>query len=288
MSAPVGTSGSGGGDATQRRRLFVLSDSTAETADRVLRAALIQFQGVEADVRIFSMVRRDEDLDAIVRAAAAEDALVVYTLVNPDQRQRIAEQALEHGVATVDIIGQLMTRLTSFFGEAPVGRPGHGRLTDEYFRRIEAVEFSVQHDDGKGPSGLREADIVLVGLSRTSKTPLSTYLAQKGWKVANVPVVLGLPLPRDLDTIQQTRIYGLTIDVASLMRIRRARLKALNMPVDTDYARRDHILRELEYARSIFEAHPVWPVIDVSQKAIEETASIVLRLMEERRRQGLV
>ena len=157
-------------------------------------------------------------------------------------------------------------------------------MTEAYFKRIEAVEFAVKHDDGQSLGKLAQAQIVLVGISRTSKTPLSTYLAQKGWKVANVPLVLGLPLTRELDEIDQQHIFGLTIDVASLMRIRRSRLKALNMPVDTDYARRDHIIKELGYARGIFEAHPEWPVLDVSQKAIEETAAIILRYMDERRR----
>ena len=150
--------------------------------------------------------------------------------------------------------------------------------------RFEAVEFSVKHDDGQVPGELGLADIVLVGLSRTSKTPLSTYLAQKGFKVANVPLVLGIPIPRQLDEVDQQRVFALTIDTATLMRIRRSRLKAMNMPADTDYARREHILNEMDFAQELFDAHPDWPVIDVSQRAIEETAAIILRTMDERRR----
>jgi regulator of PEP synthase PpsR (kinase-PPPase family) len=264
--------------------IYVVSDATAETAERTVRAALIQFRGVDPDIRVFSLVRTDERLDEILCAAAKAEALVLYTIVHPGQRELLRRRAEELKIMTVDLIGQLMAQLASFFGRMPAGRPGIPRLTDDYFRRIEAVEFAVKHDDGQSVRQLHEADIVLVGISRTSKTPLSTYLAQRGWKVANVPLVLGLPLPKDLDRINQQHIFGLTIDVASLIRIRRARLKALNMPVDTDYARREHIIRELEYGRDVFRAHPDWPVIDVSQKAIEETAAIILHTMDERRR----
>lgn len=272
---------------SDRPCIYVVSDATADTGDRVLRAALIQFRSVDPDVRIFRMVRKDEQIDHAMQMARDDGALVLYTLVNPEQRELIMELAQDYGVATVDLIGQLMTRLSGFLGVAPSGRPGLPRLNEDYFRRIEAVEFAVKHDDGQAAKTLHDADIILVGLSRTSKTPLSTYLAQKGWKVANVPIVLGLPLPREVEQVDQERVFGLTIDVASLIRIRRARLKALNMPVDTDYARRDHIVRELQHANAVFEAHPAWPVIDVSQKAVEETASIVLRVIEERRRAKL-
>ena len=267
-----------------RPLLIVVSDATAETAERVLRAALVQFQDLEVETRIFSSVRTDAQLDDVFDYAAGRHAMIVHTLVNPNQRQALLDVASVHGVPVVDLISELMGRLSSFLSETPRGVPGIPRLTEKYFRRIEAVEFAVKHDDGQAIQGLAEADIILVGLSRTSKTPLSTYLAQKGWKVANVPLVLGLPIPRKIDDLDQERIFGLTIDVASLIRIRRARIKALNMPADTDYATREYIVRELEYARSVFDAHPTWPVVDVSQKAIEETASIVLRIIEERQR----
>lgn len=274
--------------STHRPAIYVLSDATAETADRVLRAALIQFESAaQPDVRIYSLLRRDEQIEEALRDAARVGALVIYTVVNPTQRERLEAHARQLGLETIDLIGQLMGRLGAFLGATPTGTPGLPKLNEAYFDRIEAVEFAVKHDDGQAVQGLHHADIVLVGLSRTSKTPLSTYLAQKGLKVANVPIVLGLPLPRELEQIDQHRIFGLTINVGALIRIRRARLKALNMPDDTDYARRDHIVRELSYARDIFAAHAGWPVIDVSEKAIEETAAIVMRLREERIRDAL-
>lgn len=266
------------------RAIYVVSDATAETAERTLRAALMQFGSATPETRVFSMVRTPERLREIVQLAAARHALVLYTIVNEEHRELLGQYADELEVPLVDLIGHLMAELGLYLEAAPSGRPGRPRLNAEYFRRIEAVEFTVKHDDGQATEQLHEADIVLVGLSRTSKTPLSTYLAQKGKKVANVPMVLGLPLPPGLEEIDQKRVFGLTIDVASLIRIRRSRLKSLNMPEDTDYARRDHIIRELRYADDVFQAHPDWPVIDVSQRAIEETASIILRIMDERRR----
>lgn len=264
--------------------LYVLSDATAETAERVLRAALIQFRDARPQIRIFSLLRRDEQIEDALRQAALDRALVVYTIVNPEQRELLEARATIYQLATIDLIGHLMGRLSKFLEAEPTGRPGQGQLNQAYFERIEAVEFAVKHDDGQAAQGLGLADVVLVGLSRTSKTPLSTYLAQRGLKVANVPVVLGLPLPREIEQIDQARIFGLTINAGALIRIRRARLRALNMPDDTDYARRDHIVAELQYARDIFAAHPLWPVIDVSERAIEETAAILLRIREQRQR----
>ncbi len=270
---------------TMKKSIYVLSDATAETAERVLRAALIQFSDVVApEVRIFSLLRRDDEIETALREAAEANALIIYTIVNSEQRELLEARALAYQLETMDLIGQLMGRLSTYLESKPTGQPGLPRLNQAYFDRIEAVEFAVKHDDGQAAQGLKLADVVLVGLSRTSKTPLSTYLAQKGLKVANVPIVLGLPLPRELEEIDQDKVYGLTVSVGVLIRIRSARLKALNMPTDTDYARRDHIIRELKYARDIFRRHPEWPVVDVSERAIEETAAIVLRIREQRLR----
>ncbi len=265
--------------------IFVLSDATAETAERVLRAALSQFDATP-EVRVFSLLRQREQIEEALREAAVAQAMVIYTIVNVDQRKLLEARARLYQLPTVDLIGQLMGRLADFLDATPAGRPSLPRLDEAYFDRIEAVEFAVKHDDGQAVGGLDHADIVLIGLSRTSKTPLSTYLAQRGLKVANVPVVLDLPLPREIDDIDQLKVFGLTISVGALIRIRRARLTALNMPTDTDYARRDHIVRELTYARDIFRAHPDWPVIDVTERAIEETAAILLGVREDRLREA--
>ena len=155
-------------------------------------------------------------------------------------------------------------------------------LSEEYFRRIEAVEFTVKSDDGKEPRNFKKADIILVGVSRTSKTPLSTLLAQRGLKIANLPIVLGVQPPPELDEASQDRIVGLTIELDQLVEIRKARLKQLGMSVDANYGLKDQVKEELEYAQTIFRAHPRWPVIDVTGRAIEETAVIILESLKER------
>jgi len=155
-------------------------------------------------------------------------------------------------------------------------------LTEEYFRRIEAVEFAVKSDDGKEPRNFKRADVVLCGVSRTSKTPLSTLLAQKGLRVANQPIVLGVPLPMELDDTPGVLVVGLTIGLDPLIEIRRARLKQLGMPQDASYGLRDQVKQELDYAHGVFLAHPEWPVVDVTGSAIEETASIILDALKDR------
>ena len=155
-------------------------------------------------------------------------------------------------------------------------------LSQEYFRRVEAIEFAVKSDDGKEPSNLNKADLVLVGVSRTSKTPLSTYLAGRGLKIANVPLVLGVDPPDELYELPGDRVVGLTIDVDQLMDIRRQRLQQLGMPSDANYGLRGHVKSELEHAHSIFRDNPDWMVVDVTNCAIEETATIILEALKER------
>jgi hypothetical protein len=155
-------------------------------------------------------------------------------------------------------------------------------VNEEYFRRIHAVEFTVKADDGKEPRVLRQADIVLVGVSRTSKTPLSTFLAHKGFKVGNVPLVLDRPPPKELWDVDPLRVMALTIDPSQLQNIRKARMEAMGMPKATNYGDLDYILAELEYAADMFTSHPEWPVIDVTNKAVEETAAIILRILQDR------
>ena len=155
-------------------------------------------------------------------------------------------------------------------------------LSEEYFRRVEAIEFAVKSDDGKEPRNLRKADLVLTGVSRTSKTPLSTYLAGRGFKVANVPLVLGVEPPNDLYDISPDKVVALTIGIDQLLEIRKERLRQLGMPTDANYGLRDHVRSELEYAHSIFRRHPEWMVVDVTNRAIEETATIILEAVKDR------
>lgn len=265
------------------KTVMVISDATGETADRVVRAAVKQFSDTPVNINLYSRVRLESEVEKIIERAAEIHALLVFTVVNPEERQLIMSLVERHNVKWVDLLGTLMGKLEHFLSSTAEGVPGllH-TIGEDYFRRIEAVEFAVKNDDGAEPRNLPKADMVLVGISRTSKTPLSTYLAQKGLKVANVPLVMGVAPPKELDEVDPTRVYGLIIRPELLVRIRQARLTHLGMPEDTSYGTREHVKEEIEYARSIFRKHPNWPVIDVTNKAIEETASDIIRMYKER------
>ncbi len=264
------------------RRIDVLSDSTGETAEKVVRAAMLQFPHSGAQIRLHTRVRTKEAARPILERAASEGALVVFTVVSPELREFIHVSSYELRVEALDLIGSLIGKLSTFLDRQPINMPSAMLpLSDEYFRRIEAVEFTVKSDDGKEPRNFKKADIVLVGVSRTSKTPLSTLLAQRGLKVANLPLVFGVQPPPELYEAPQDRIVGLTIGLDPLVEIRKARLRQLGMSVDTSYGLRDQVKEELDFASRIFRDRP-WPVIDVTGRAIEETAVIILESLKER------
>ncbi len=266
--------------------ILVLSDGTGETGEKMVRAALQQFKGHIVHVRTYAHITRPDQLRSWFRVAARQGACVVTTLVAREMRQHAAELSIEHGVVHLDLIEDLLGVLAGYLSMQPVGVPGLLHQADEtYFRRIEAVEFTVKADDGKEPRMLRQADIILVGVSRTSKTPLSTYLAHKGFKVGNVPIVLDRGLPPQLAEVDHRRIFALTIDPEALQGIRRNRLMSMGMPRTVNYDDLDYILAELEYSDQLFRQHRDWPVIDVTGKAVEETAGTILGILNDR---GLV
>ena len=265
------------------RPIYIVSDGTGDTAEKVVRAALHQFSGYLVHLQVYPDVTRRDQLGELVARASREEALLVTTLVRPEIRSLCQDLAQRHRVRTVDLLHPLLATLGRVLNSQPAGVPGRMHQADEdYFERVEAVEFTVKADDGKEPRLWREADIVLVGVSRTSKTPLSVFLAHKGYKVSNVPVVLDHPLSEVLYTIDQDRIFGLTIDGESLRDIRRQRLKTMRVPGRSNYGDMEYILAELEYAEQLFRRNSHWPVIDVTRRAVEETAAIILRVMGER------
>lgn len=265
------------------KRIDVLSDSTGETAEKVVRAAMLQFPHSGAQVRVHTRVRTKESARPVLELAAREGSLVVFTVVSPELREFIHASSYELKIEALDLIGSLIGKLSAFLDRQPINTPSAMLpLSDEYFRRIEAVEFTVKSDDGKEPRNFKKADLILVGVSRTSKTPLSTLLAQRGIKVANLPLVLGIAPPSELEEAPRDRIVGLTIGLDPLVEIRKARLRQLGMSVDANYGLREQVKEELEYASRVFSAHPHWPVIDVTGRAIEETAVIVLESLKER------
>jgi len=263
--------------------IYVVSDSTGETAERVTRATLLQFPEHSIRLKLERRVRDRRGLTAILESAAAQEAMVVFTLVRPELRDHFNEQATKLGVRHVDVIGSLIIQIGHYLEADPVNIPtAEMPLSPEYFRRVEAIEFAVKSDDGKEPRNLHKADLVLVGVSRTSKTPLSTYLAGRGLKVANVPLVLGVDPPSELYELPGYRVVGLTVDLDQLMDIRGQRLQQLGMPPDANYGVRDHVKAELEYAHTIFRDNSEWMVVDVTNCAIEETATIILEALKER------
>ncbi len=256
--------------------IYLLSDATGETAEKTVAAALTQFREKPTRVRRISNVRSKNQIYEALDEALRNDGLVVYTIVNRELAQLTHDECDALGIICIDLITPLLVRLSEFLGVSPREMPGllHG-VNESYFRRIDAVEFTVKHDDGQEPRGLAKADIVLVGVSRTSKTPLSIYLAHRGWKVANVPMVPGIDLPQEIFQVDQKRIAGLIIDPQRLVELRAARLRNMGQDSRSAYADYLEIEDELRAARRFFRRQK-WVIVNVSGKAVEETANEVL------------
>ena len=263
--------------------IFVVSDGTGDTAEKVVRAALHQFNGYLVHMQVFPNITERAQLERLFVRASQQNALVATTLVRSDMREAAKELSRQHRVKNVELLGQLLAQMTQFLEAPPEGVPGRMHQADDrYFERVEAVEFTVKADDGKEPRLMKQADILLLGVSRTSKTPLSVFLAHKGYKVSNVPIVLDRNLPDMLHEVDQNRIFALTIDPESLRDIRYQRMETMKMPGRTNYSDMDYILAELEWAEALFRKQPSWPVIDVTRKAVEETAAIILKILGDR------
>jgi regulator of PEP synthase PpsR (kinase-PPPase family) len=268
-----------------RLKVIVISDGTGETATAVSRAVMTQFSDRDVYFTRYKNVRKKEQIDAIFSEAAVHHDLVIYTIVSADMREYIAEVARIKHVRTLDVLGPALTTFSNYFDQEPISEPGllH-QVNDEYFKRVEAMEFTLNHDDGRNLNSLHLADVVLVGISRTSKTPLSLYLSLNGLKVTNVPLVMGTSLPKELFNIDQRKIFALTIDPEALKQIRRNRLSRLGAEKLTgDYADEAKVLEELEWANSIFKENKRWPVFNVTDKALEETAAEIIRLINMRK-----
>lgn len=263
-----------------RQPIYIVSGGSGETAHRMVQAALTQFAHGESSalVRRFQNVRSHKDLDRLLEMASEKRAVIIHTTVSREMRDYLDKRCSELRLTQVDLFGNLLDTLALYLRERPEERPGSFHAVgDKYFRRIEAIEFALKYDDGIDLTGLAEAEVVLVGISRTSKTPLSMYLAMEGFKVMNVPLVPGVPLPPELAAIPQGRIVGLTIQADRLQEIRAYRLKRLGAAGTADsYSDMGRILDELAYADEIYKQHRRWPVLDVTGRSIEETAGLVL------------
>ncbi|MCL2548180.1 MAG: kinase/pyrophosphorylase [Symbiobacteriaceae bacterium] len=257
--------------------VFLLSDSLGETVTRVARAATTQFDKNEEIVLSNHFNIQDTHrIDEVIAEARQVDCCLMYTMVEKELHRHLCNAITEAGLPGYDIMEPALSMISHLLGHEPSYRPGLTHQLDaSYFERIEAIEFAVKYDDGKFPQGFLLADIILLGVSRTSKTPLSMYLANRGYKVANLPLIGGTVIPPEIEQAPRERIIGLSIDAEILIQVRQERLRDLHLPADAIYAQRSHIENELLQAQQLFERLGC-KVIDVSYKAIEETASRVI------------
>ena len=262
--------------------IYLVSDSTGDTVDHVAKACLVQFGEFEAIEHIWTMVRSAEQVKRITRALKAKPGFVLYTIVNRNNRVLLQEGCRALHIPCISVIDPIVDALSSYLGAESIGRPGGQHVLDaDYFSRIAAMQFALSHDDGQSVQNIEEADIVLLGVSRTSKTPTSIYLANRGIKTANIPIVPGCPLPETLFNLKMPLVIGLTKDARRLVEIRRQRLKLLDHDDNSEYVDFEAVSKEITEARKLFTKHN-WPVINVSRKSIEETAATVLQLYYKR------
>lgn len=271
-------------DVPKHCTIHIVSDGSGATAEAVVDAVTVQFPGVDFNLQRHPGVRTREQVLTVVSKAARDHGIIVHTIVITEIRRLLLRECRQRVIQHVDLTGSLLGQVSAKVEMRPLLRPGASRgLSDEYFRRIEAIQYTVRHDDGQGLESLHEAEIVLVGVSRTSKTPLSIFLSLRGWRVANIPIVLGVEPPKALSEIDQTKVVALTIHKDELMRIRQHRVKALGANGAGEYANPEKIAEELAYCRRIIRRGYPWPIIDVTGKSIEESAKEVISLVESQR-----
>jgi regulator of PEP synthase PpsR (kinase-PPPase family) len=266
--------------------LHLVSDATGETLTTVARAATAQYTKIFPVEHVYPLVRTEKQLERVLAEIEESPGIVLYTLLEEDLVQRLENHCRELGLPCLSILGPVLQLLQSYLGTETSHRIGAQHvLNAEYFKRIDALNFSMLHDDGQHLDGLRDADVVLVGVSRTSKTPTSIYLANRGIKTGNVPLVPGIALPRHVEELSRPMVVGLYASPERIVQIRQNRLLGLNAHHDDDqYIDRKAVAEEVAFSRKLYARHH-WPSIDVTRRSIEETAAAVLSLLAERRRQ---
>ena len=263
--------------------LHLVSDATGDTVRNVARACLVQFEDVEVTEHSWVLVRSAAQLERVMKGIEAHPGIVLCTILEDKLRRPLEDACRRLQIPCVSVLTPVMTMLSAYFGSQSRGEPGRQHEMDQrYQARIEAMDFIMQHDDGQALWNIRSADIVLVGVSRTSKTPTSMYLANRGYKTANVPLIPGIAPPAELETLEHALIVGLTVDPARLIQIRRNRLLLMKEDRETAYVSAEQVADEVIEARRYF-ARNNWPVIDVTRRSVEETAAAILQLLEQRR-----
>jgi hypothetical protein len=265
-----------------RLHLHLVSDSTGETLESVAKAGLAQFESVETVKHFWPLVRSKGHLDRVLEDIVRRPGLVLFTLVNGEVRHHLESRCRAMGLPSVSVLDPVIQGLSAVLGQQAAARPGRQhQMDDAYFRRVAAIDYTMHHDDGQGAEDWEDADILLIGVSRTSKTPTSIYLANRGYKTANLPLVPTSPPPEQLFRLERPLIVGLTTNPDRLIQVRRNRLLSLAQAPETDYVDTEQVTREVAAARRLCGDHG-WPVIDVSRRSIEETAAAIINLINTR------
>lgn len=263
--------------------LHLVSDSTGETVDGIARACVAQFPDVRAHEHVWSLIRTDAQLARVLADIERNPGIVLYTVFDSDIRRKLEEGCRRLQVPHSHVLDNTVTMMAGYLGQQSRGRTGAlHKMDEEYFSRIEAIDYALSHDDGQSGWDLEEADVVIVGVSRTSKTPTSVYLANRGIKTANIPFVPGCPLPPELDQLNKPLVVGLIKDVDQLVSIRKNRLRQIERGEGGDYVDPVAVRDEVHQARRYFTERG-WKIINVTRRSIEETAAIILATMYDRR-----
>jgi regulator of PEP synthase PpsR (kinase-PPPase family) len=263
--------------------LHLVSDSTGETLITVARAAAAQYEGIAAIEHVYPLVRSTTQLERVVSEIESAPGIVLYTLVDQELSGRLEEACRNTGSPHLSVLSPVHALLQSYLGAHSTARPGaQHMLNADYFKRIDAMNFTLMHDDGQLPADVNEADVVLIGVSRTSKTPTAIYLANRGVKTANVPLVPGIATPPALETARKPLIVGLIASPDRIVQIRQNRLLSMRADDDTSYVDREAVAEEIAFSRRLCARHN-WPMIDVTRRSIEETAAAILDLYRDHR-----
>ena len=265
--------------------IYAVSDSKGVTVEMAANVAAAQFRDAETEVHLFSNVNSTEDIDHILEKAYNTYGIVIHSFVKHELSDYIWYEGRLSNVEVVNLLGPLLNRMSNFLHKLPAEKPGlFSQLNRDYFRRIETTDFAIKHDDGASVEDLHKAEIVLLGVSRTFKTPLSIYLSYKGWFVANIPIVLDMPLPEIIYRLPPERVYCLMTNPTSLSRLRIVRNEYLKGLVPK-YASFDHVKKELRYANYLFSTQPGWSTVKVTARPIEEIASNIIRIYRRKQKE---
>lgn len=268
-------------DSSKHVHIHLISDATGESSSTLLRAGLAQFPGVEPIEHNWPLVRTKGQMDRVLQGISRNPGLVIYTLVTHSLREYLEDECQKMNVETIAVMDPVIRALARQFKREGSGETGGQYCLDhDYFKRIEAMEFSLAHDDGQSLDTIYQADVVLIGVSRSSKTPTCIYLANRGLKAANIPIVPNVPMPAQLFTVTKPMVIGLTKNPQSLVEIRRNREREMGVYQATDYVDLDLVRGEVQMARRLCEKYS-WPVIDVSRRSIEETATKIMTIYKQ-------